>query len=154
MPVSLRIGQERVVIEAAVDTGASFCLFARSLAESLGIDLESGLPPVFASANGSVETFGHTVHLTVLGIDVEPMVFFFANGNIRKNLLGRRGGWTESCSDSTSTDSSYTSPGTQTLLNPRIPSNSRFLRTSQIIRPPSTFRVDNKSVCSRRKRVA
>src|SRR5205809_476898 len=79
------------MIDAAVDTGASFCLFARSVAESLGIDVESGLPQVFASANGRIEAFGHSLHLTVLGIDVDAMVFFFANGNIRKNLLGRRG---------------------------------------------------------------
>ena len=79
------------MVEAAVDTGASFCLFARSVADSLSIDVESGLPQMFASAIGRVEAFGHMVQLLVLGIEAESMVFFFANPNIHKNLLGRRG---------------------------------------------------------------
>lgn len=91
MPVSLNLGQERVQIDAAVDTGASFCLFARSAAESLRIDVESGFSQLFTTANGRIEAFGHTVHMTVLGIDVEALVFFFADANIKKNLLGRRG---------------------------------------------------------------
>lgn len=91
LPVSLKLGRETVTIEAAVDTGASFCLFARSVAESLGIDVESGLSQVFASANGTVEAFGHTVQLTVVGMDFHAMAYLFAIDNIRKNLLGRRG---------------------------------------------------------------
>ncbi len=79
------------MIEAAVDTGASFCLFARSVAESLGVDVESGISQVFTSANGHVEAFGHTLQLSVLGMDFHAVVYFFADGNIRKNLLGRRG---------------------------------------------------------------
>ena len=67
LPVSIRAGTQTVVMEAAVDTGASFCLFARSVADSLGIDVESGLPQVFASASGRLEAFGHTVQLSVLG---------------------------------------------------------------------------------------
>ena len=91
LPVSLQFGQETIVIEAAVDTGASYCLFARSVGESLGINVESGFPQIFASAGGRVEAFGHSIQLTVLGIELDAMVFFFANGNIQKNLLGRRG---------------------------------------------------------------
>ena len=79
------------MIEAAVDTGASYCLFARSVGESLGIDVESGLPQVFASAGGRIEAYGHSIQLTVLEIEVDAFVFFFANDNIQKNLLGRRG---------------------------------------------------------------
>jgi len=66
LPVTLRIGQETVSINAAVDTGASFCLFSRSVAEAIGIDVESGLPQTFASAAGHVEAFGHSVHLEAL----------------------------------------------------------------------------------------
>ncbi len=91
LPVTLRIGQETVSINAAVDTGASFCLFSRSVAEAIGIDVESGLPQTFASAAGHVEAFGHPVQLTVFDMNVEAVVFFFASGNIQKNLLGRRG---------------------------------------------------------------
>ncbi len=66
-------------------------MFARSVGESLGIDVESGLQQIFVSAGGRVEAFGHSIQLTVLEIEVDALVFFFANGNIQKNLLGRRG---------------------------------------------------------------
>ena len=91
LPVELKLGNQAVVIEAAVDTGASYCVFAPSVAESLGLDLESGLPQLFTSPAGHIETFGHSVHLNILGIEVDAMVFFLADGNIHKNLLGRRG---------------------------------------------------------------
>ena len=75
MPVSLKLGRETARIEAAVDTGASFCVFARSVAVSLGIEVETGFSQVFLSANGPVEAFGHTVQLTVLGMDFDALVF-------------------------------------------------------------------------------
>ena len=91
LPVLLEVGSERVLIDASVDTGASYCLFARSVAESLGIEVESGHSQRFSTANGVIEAFGHSVHLMVLGIEVDAVVFFFANSAIQKNLLGRRG---------------------------------------------------------------
>ena len=44
LPVSLRLGQEAVVIEAAVDAGASYCLFAHSVGEK-ALELMSNRPP-------------------------------------------------------------------------------------------------------------
>ncbi len=105
LPVSLQLGQERVVIEAVVDTGASYCLFARSVGESLGIEIESGLLQIFASAGGRVETFGHSIQLTVLEIEVDALVFFFANGKYRKICLAGAAGWTVLNSVSTNINS-------------------------------------------------
>ena len=38
-----------------------------------------------------MEAFGHLVQLSVLGMDTESVEYFFANPNIHKNRLGRRG---------------------------------------------------------------
>jgi predicted aspartyl protease len=41
---------------ASVDTGAAYCLFAGQLAERLGLDLTSGEPKRFRTANSSLES--------------------------------------------------------------------------------------------------
>jgi hypothetical protein len=58
----------------------------RSQAEDRG----GGLKDVL-TATGGVRTFGHVVSLTVLDIEFESMVYFFADERINKNLLGRIG---------------------------------------------------------------
>jgi hypothetical protein len=42
LPVVLRAGEERIDLVASLDTGAAYCLFQRSYAEALGIDVERG----------------------------------------------------------------------------------------------------------------
>ncbi|HEV3202078.1 MAG TPA: hypothetical protein VGZ73_29470 [Bryobacteraceae bacterium] len=48
-------------------------------------------PRTFSTATGRVQAFGHMVTLTVLNIEFESMVYFFADERINKNLLGRIG---------------------------------------------------------------
>ena len=45
----------------------------------------------FATANSRFEAYGHEVTIGTLGIEVHSLVFFFADANIVKNVLGRRG---------------------------------------------------------------
>ena len=91
LPVVLRSGQETISLVANVDTGAAHCLFERSYAEALGIDVERGVPMNFATANSRFEAFGHEVTIGTLDIEVHSLVFFFADANIVKNVLGRHG---------------------------------------------------------------
>ena len=91
LPVVLRNGTETVDLLAYVDTGASNCLFARKQGEMLNLNVEGGEPKTFRTANGRVDTFGHSVSLETLDIKVESMVYFFADPRINKNLLGRAG---------------------------------------------------------------
>jgi len=91
LPVVLRVGEERVDFVASLDTGASHCLFQRSYAEALCLDVEGGLRKVFATATGRFEAYGHEVTISALDIDVQSLVFFFADVGILKNVLGRRG---------------------------------------------------------------
>jgi predicted aspartyl protease len=91
LPVVLRSGQETISLVANLDTGAAYCLFERSYAEALGIDVERGVPMNFATANSRFEAFGHEVGIGTLDLEVHSLVFFFADANIVKNVLGRHG---------------------------------------------------------------
>ena len=79
-------------LTASIDTGATHCLFERAYAEALRIDLEQGELMNFRTANSRFDAFGHEVILNVLGIEFLSTVYFFADSEIRKSVLGR-GGW-------------------------------------------------------------
>jgi predicted aspartyl protease len=91
LPVTLCSGAQRSTVPASVDTGASHCLFARAHAEALGLSVEDGERLIFSTANGRFEAFGHELTIDVLGIETNAVVFFFADPNITRNVLGRQG---------------------------------------------------------------
>ena len=91
IPVVLRSGANQVRVAASVDTGASFCLFGTEIAEALGLDLTSGIHSRFRTANSGFEAYGHEIELTVLGVAIQSIVYFFADPMIDKNVLGRTG---------------------------------------------------------------
>lgn len=91
VPVLLRSGAKKVELVASIDTGASYCLFEGGYATELGIELASGVPTRFRTANSNFEAYGHEVEIRVLGVTVQSLVYFFADPAIRKNVLGRRG---------------------------------------------------------------
>jgi hypothetical protein len=74
IPVRLQWGDTQAVFTAKVDTGASFCIFARAHGEALGLDIEAGRPQRIGTAMGSFLTFGHPVTLSVLEISFETTV--------------------------------------------------------------------------------
>jgi predicted aspartyl protease len=61
----LRSGQETISLVANLDTGAAYCLFERSYAEALGIDVERGVPMNFATAKSRFEAFGHEITIGI-----------------------------------------------------------------------------------------
>jgi hypothetical protein len=91
LPVVLSAGQERVDLVASLDTGAVYCVFQRIYAEALGFEVERGVPTNFATANSRFEAFGHEVTIGTLDLEVHSLVYFFADVNIVKNVLGRHG---------------------------------------------------------------
>jgi hypothetical protein len=91
VPAILKYGGREVEVAASVDTGASYCLFAREFGEILGLDVEDGLAQYFTTANSRFKAYGQELTVDVLGIEVDTMVFFFADEVIKKNVLGRRG---------------------------------------------------------------
>ena len=91
IPVMLRSGANEVPVAAAVDTGASFCVFRTEVADALGLDLTSGVRKRFRTANSVFEAYGHEVELYAFGLETHSLIYFFADPVIDKNVLGRTG---------------------------------------------------------------
>lgn len=91
LPISLSIGDETVVARARLDTGSADCLFHRSLAEQLGIDVESGVLGRYRTMAGQFTAYGHEVTLRTLGLEWDALVYFHSAAGQEVNFLGRRG---------------------------------------------------------------
>lgn len=91
LPVSLSLGDENVVARARLDTGSADCLFHRSLAEQLGIDVESGVLGRYRTMAGPFTAYGHEVTLRTLGLEWDALVYFHSGAGRDSNFLGRRG---------------------------------------------------------------
>ena len=91
LDVTLRFGKRTVSFPAQIDTGATFCVFERGYAETLGLTVESGELIRFTTATGSFEAYGHVVTLETLRYSFDVTVYFPAQENFKRNVLGRRG---------------------------------------------------------------
>lgn len=91
LPVHLEHGSEQATVRAKLDTGSQFCIFERRHCERLGLEVETGMPLRMLTATGTFDTFGHTVNLSVLGIETESTVYFAAEDSFYLNILGRQG---------------------------------------------------------------
>lgn len=91
IPVKLQWGSVSAEVEASVDTGSSHCVFKRADATLLGIDVGSGLPQMVHTVAGSFLTYAHEVVLVVLGVETTTTVYFAADDNLSRNVLGRQG---------------------------------------------------------------
>lgn len=91
VPVKLQSGDETVICEARLDTGASCCIFERAQGRYLGLDIESGARQEFSTPTGSFIAYGHEITLSVLGLEVATTAYFAANENFTRNVLGRQG---------------------------------------------------------------
>jgi hypothetical protein len=87
----LRYGNLETACEAKVDTGSQVCLFGRSFADALDIDVESGYREVFSTLAGGLVAYGHEVELETLGMRFQSYVYFAESYAVRRNLLGRQG---------------------------------------------------------------
>ncbi len=91
LDVLLRFGDKDVEVVTKLDTGASFCIFRRIYGELLGLNIESGQPETFSTPTGSFLAFAHEITLIVLGLEFQSTVYFAANENFTRNVLGRQG---------------------------------------------------------------
>ncbi|MCY7348893.1 MAG: hypothetical protein LH614_22105 [Pyrinomonadaceae bacterium] len=91
VPTKLFFGENFVRLEAKVDTGAENCIFERTHAERLNIDVESGDLIIFNTAAGNFAAYGHELTLSVLGIETYAKVFFAKEESFTRNVLGRQG---------------------------------------------------------------
>ena len=91
IPVQIAQVNQKVDLIARLDTGAADCLFDQFFAETLGLDVEAGLPQKYRTVSGSFTAFGHEVTLRSLGMEWTAMVYFYAAASPGNNFLGRRG---------------------------------------------------------------
>jgi hypothetical protein len=89
--VILSVAETSQRIAAKLDTGATFCIFQREFGEALGLDIESGRPEWIGAATGAFLTYGHSVTLSALGLELNVMVYFTAQYDFSRNVLGRYG---------------------------------------------------------------
>jgi hypothetical protein len=91
IPIELSDGLKVVQINPKLDTGVSFCIFERTYGEMLGLNVEGGTPALVSTANSTFQAFGHRLTVTALGLQFDAMVYFAADENIRRSVLGRLG---------------------------------------------------------------
>lgn len=91
VPLKLFYAGNEVEFEAKVDTGASHCIFARLLADHLGVAVERGVAERFPTAAGSFKAYGHSTRIAVLGIETDSIVYFAEDYAYNRNVLGRQG---------------------------------------------------------------
>lgn len=91
LPVTLRSGGEEVRADAFVDTGATYCVFRREVAASLGVDVEAGALVRVGTVTGGFDAYGHALTLETLGYSFDVTVYFAAHEGLPRNVLGRRG---------------------------------------------------------------
>ena len=91
LTATLHYGEESVECEAKLDTGSSHCIFKRSHGELLGLDIESSLPERISTVTGGFLAHAHAISVEVLGIRTEATVYFAAEENFKRNVLGRTG---------------------------------------------------------------
>ena len=91
LDVSLSLSAASVNFPAKVDTGASYCIFERRHGEALGLNIESGLPQPISAVTGRFLTYGHEITLIAAGYDFDSIVYFAADEDISRNVLGRNG---------------------------------------------------------------
>ena len=89
--MELTVGTNVVQVDAKLDTGANFCIFDRAYGDMLGLDVESGTKTLVSTANSTFHVFGHRLTMTALGLQLDVLVYFAADEDIRRSVLGRRG---------------------------------------------------------------
>ena len=91
LDVNIKSNEQSINLTAKIDTGASCCIFERRQGEQLGIPIEQGMRQVFGTATGQFLAYGHEVTLSVAGFEFDSLVFFAADEEIRRSVLGRIG---------------------------------------------------------------
>lgn len=91
LPITLKLMEISVKIEAKLDTGATDCIFAREQGEQLGLKVENGRPIRIRTATGIFTAYGHDVTLNVLGIDFDVLALFAKEPGFAPSVLGRHG---------------------------------------------------------------
>ncbi len=87
----LRYRDIKINCVAEVDTGAEVCLFQRTFADALEIDVETGYRQKFSTLGGGIIAYAHELQIETLGLRLQSYIYFAESYEIKRNLLGRKG---------------------------------------------------------------
>lgn len=91
LEIELKLVGKNTKVVAKLDTGSTDCIFARSVGESLGLDVEDGTPAMVGTATGAFRVFLHEITMSVLDFDFDVYVYFAEDESFNRNVLGRVG---------------------------------------------------------------
>ncbi len=83
--------EESVVTKAYVDSGATYSIFKKELAEILNIDVESGKKMFPIGIGGHICAYIHTIKMKVRDTEFDTDVLISDELLVRFNILGRIG---------------------------------------------------------------
>lgn len=89
--VALRLLRDDVSCAAKLDTGSTFCIFARKVGEDLGLRIEDGIKQLVSTVTGTFVVYLHQVTLSIPGFELDALASFAADEAFQRNVLGRRG---------------------------------------------------------------
>lgn len=87
--VKLKGPKEEIIVEALVDSGASFSVFRPEVADYLGIRLDKGKPVYLTGIGGRILGYLHKLPVRVGGKKFICKVIFSREFTVSFNLLGR-----------------------------------------------------------------
>ena len=94
LPVTLASDRgTHVDLLAKLDTGSTYCVFQRSYAALLELDLTSGEPLRIATATGTFRAYGHAVTISVSDLEWEALVYFAEPEAFSSDVLGDSASW-------------------------------------------------------------
>lgn len=89
IPLSLKFGNKKKEFFALVDSGATISIFRSEVAESLGINVNSGKEIFLGGVGGRIKGYIHKLEVEIAGKQfICPMVFSYEY-LVSFNLLGR-----------------------------------------------------------------
>ncbi|MBI2050768.1 MAG: retropepsin-like domain-containing protein [Parcubacteria group bacterium] len=89
VPVTLTRGNNRITIEALIDSGASFSVFRPEVAEYLGIPITNGARIQLSGIGGKITGYLHTLTVQFGSKKFPCKIIFSPEFNVSFNLLGR-----------------------------------------------------------------
>jgi predicted aspartyl protease len=90
IPVMVKAGNSDYHNIALIDSGASFSVFQKDAAHSLGLRIEEGSPILVEGAGGLLQAYVHRLTLKVAENEFLCDICFSEQYSVRMNLLGRK----------------------------------------------------------------
>lgn len=90
IPLAIKSGKVKKEFFALIDSGATISIFRSEVAESLGVEIESGKEIYLGGVGGRIRGYIHSLELEIAGIKFICPAVFSREYMVSLNLLGRQ----------------------------------------------------------------